>query len=182
MVTSLCCLTITSAFPRSDSAIDSVLTIVNGKVVYGAEEFAPFSPPLPPASPDWAPPSTLLGRCRPAPCLIGARAADGTTQSGAARIMIRALLGSDGMRLLGILIAVLMMSPASSAAQSAEKPSGDPAAPSQWSFGGEVRVQYERFANEEWGAAPDDDNGYLLQRYIFASSAASMRTSLIGRK
>ena len=71
------------------------------------------------------------------------------------------------MRLLGILIAVLMMSPASSTAQSAEKPSGDPATSSHWSFGGEVRVQYERFANEEWGAAPDDDNGYLLQRYIF---------------
>lgn len=35
--------------------ITSVLTIVDGKVVYGAEEFDPLSPPLPPASPDWSP-------------------------------------------------------------------------------------------------------------------------------
>ena len=35
--------------------IVSVLTVVDGKVVYGAEEFASLEPPLPPASPDWAP-------------------------------------------------------------------------------------------------------------------------------
>jgi len=35
--------------------IVSVLTVVDGKVVYGAEEFASLSPALPPASPDWAP-------------------------------------------------------------------------------------------------------------------------------
>jgi hypothetical protein len=35
------------------------------------------------------------------------------------------------------------------------------------SFGGEVRQRYERFTNEEWGAEPRDDNGYLLQRYMF---------------
>ena len=33
----------------------SVLTVVDGKVVYGAEEFADLAPPLPPASPDWTP-------------------------------------------------------------------------------------------------------------------------------
>ena len=33
----------------------SVLTVVNGEVVYGAEEFSELAPPLPPASPDWAP-------------------------------------------------------------------------------------------------------------------------------
>ena len=27
-------------------------------------------------------------------------------------------------------------------------------------------MQYEWFANEEWGAEPPDDNGYLLQRYM----------------
>ena len=35
------------------------------------------------------------------------------------------------------------------------------------SLGGELRQQYERFANEQWGAEPQDDNGYLLQRYMF---------------
>jgi predicted amidohydrolase YtcJ len=36
-------------------AIESVLTIVDGKVVYASEEFAPLSPPLPPVSPGWSP-------------------------------------------------------------------------------------------------------------------------------
>lgn len=35
------------------------------------------------------------------------------------------------------------------------------------SLGGEVRQQYERFANEEWGAERPDRSGYLLQRYMF---------------
>jgi len=33
----------------------SVLTIVGGKTVYGVEDFANLSPPLPPAMPDWSP-------------------------------------------------------------------------------------------------------------------------------
>jgi hypothetical protein len=37
-----------------------------------------------------------------------------------------------------------------------------------WSaaYGGEVREQYERFANEEWGKQPASPDGYLLQRYM----------------
>ena len=35
--------------------IESVLTVVGGKVVYGAEEFSRLSPPLPPVSSDWSP-------------------------------------------------------------------------------------------------------------------------------
>jgi predicted amidohydrolase YtcJ len=35
--------------------IVSVLTVVDGKIVYGAQEFSNLSPPLPPASPDWSP-------------------------------------------------------------------------------------------------------------------------------
>lgn len=34
------------------------------------------------------------------------------------------------------------------------------------SFGGEIRYQYFRFKNEEWGAAPEDKDGYLLTRYL----------------
>lgn len=33
----------------------SVLTVVNGKIVYGDDEFRPLAPPLPPAMPDWSP-------------------------------------------------------------------------------------------------------------------------------
>ena len=34
------------------------------------------------------------------------------------------------------------------------------------SLGGEVRQQYERFANEEWGTETADRSGYALQRYM----------------
>jgi hypothetical protein len=35
--------------------LESVLTVVGGRVVYGAQEFAALNPPLPPVSPDWSP-------------------------------------------------------------------------------------------------------------------------------
>ena len=41
--------------------IESVLTMVGGKVVYGAGEFAPLAPPLPPVSPSWSPAGTYGG-------------------------------------------------------------------------------------------------------------------------
>lgn len=34
------------------------------------------------------------------------------------------------------------------------------------SFGGDARWRYERFENPLWGAAPEDGNGYWLQRYF----------------
>jgi hypothetical protein len=36
-------------------AIESELTVVGGKVVFGRGEFSRFAPPLPPPSPDWSP-------------------------------------------------------------------------------------------------------------------------------
>ncbi len=41
--------------------IESVLTTVGGKVVYGSGEFADLAPPLPPASPDWSPVTIYKG-------------------------------------------------------------------------------------------------------------------------
>jgi len=35
--------------------IESVLTIVDGKITYGSGPFSKLAPPLPPASPDWSP-------------------------------------------------------------------------------------------------------------------------------
>ena len=43
--------------------IESVLTVMDGKVVYGSEEFAALSPDLPPASPDWSPVKHYGGYC-----------------------------------------------------------------------------------------------------------------------
>jgi hypothetical protein len=40
--------------------------------------------------------------------------------------------------------------------------------PGGWylTLGGEVRERYEYFHNSQWGAGPQDDGGYLLQRYM----------------
>jgi hypothetical protein len=47
--------------------LESVLTIVGGKPVYAAEEFAELAPPLPPALPEWSPVATYGGYFKPAP-------------------------------------------------------------------------------------------------------------------
>jgi predicted amidohydrolase YtcJ len=44
--------------------LESVLTIVGGRVVYGAGEFASLAPPVPPASPDWSPVARYGGYAR----------------------------------------------------------------------------------------------------------------------
>ncbi|SDH57161.1 hypothetical protein SAMN05216603_110139 [Pseudomonas benzenivorans] len=46
--------------------IESVLTIVDGKVVYGAGEFDKLSPPSVPVMPDWSPVINVPGHWRPA--------------------------------------------------------------------------------------------------------------------
>jgi len=59
-------------FAVEDDAIrglESVLTLVGGKIVYGAEEFARLSPPMPNVSPDWSPVARFGGydNSQPAP-------------------------------------------------------------------------------------------------------------------
>ena len=44
--------------------LESVLTIMGGKVVYATEEFSKLAPPLPPVSPDWAPVAIYGGYAR----------------------------------------------------------------------------------------------------------------------
>lgn len=46
--------------------IESVLTIMGGKIVYGAAEFSDHDAPLPPPSPDWSPVAHLGGHWRAA--------------------------------------------------------------------------------------------------------------------
>jgi predicted amidohydrolase YtcJ len=41
--------------------IESVLTLVDGNIVYGSNEFASYAPGLPPISPDWSPSNHLGG-------------------------------------------------------------------------------------------------------------------------
>ena len=47
--------------------LESVLTIVGGRPVYAAEEFAGFAPPLPPVLPDWSPVAAYPGYFKHAP-------------------------------------------------------------------------------------------------------------------
>jgi predicted amidohydrolase YtcJ len=57
-------------FSVDDDAIrglESVLTMVGGKVVHGAAEFATLAPPLPPVSPDWSPVARFGGYNNSAP-------------------------------------------------------------------------------------------------------------------
>jgi predicted amidohydrolase YtcJ len=44
--------------------LESVLTVVGGKVVYGAEEFSDMSPSLPPVLPEWSPVAAYGGYAR----------------------------------------------------------------------------------------------------------------------
>ena len=50
--------------------IESVLTVVDGKVVYGAAEFDQLSPPSLPVMPDWSPVAKVPGHWRPASSLL----------------------------------------------------------------------------------------------------------------
>ena len=45
-------------------ALESVLTIVDGKIVYGSDVFAPLAPPPIPVLPDWSPVKTVPGHYR----------------------------------------------------------------------------------------------------------------------
>src|SRR5439155_24315065 len=38
-------------------------------------------------------------------------------------------------------------------------------------LGGEIRERYEYYQNSLWGRGPQDDNGYLLQRYMMHADA-----------
>lgn len=41
-----------------------------------------------------------------------------------------------------------------------------PASGTYMSFGGEVRYQYFKIENEDWGDSPDDSDGYILSRFL----------------
>jgi predicted amidohydrolase YtcJ len=51
----------------SIKALESVLTVVGGKIVYGAAEFGPLAPPPIPVLPDWSPVKNVPGHYRALP-------------------------------------------------------------------------------------------------------------------
>ena len=93
-------------------AIESVLTLVGGKVVYAAAPFARHSPPPPPIRPDWSPVGVYGGYHRVAAAPRGGRrpAAGGSTprrtasrhRLGGCQAGRRIVMGR-GLRMLGVL-------------------------------------------------------------------------------
>ena len=191
-------------------SIVSVLTVVDGKVVHGAEEFSHLSAAAPagvsrlgagPAAPVVSPapsersalPRSAATVCRSCGDLSGVAAGrtDAVWPGPTARAWAVLLMWS------------LCAGVAAAQSSTQSEPPDAPARPDyellrdeeDWSFlvdrsrandlwdpvkfmpfgsprgsylslGGEVRQQYERFTNEEWGAEPRDDSGYWLQRLM----------------
>ena len=82
-------------------------------------------------------------------------------------------MGIDRVRLLGLLTGLLVLA-TSASAQVAVRAEDSTPGPSV-TTGGQVRQQYEWFANEEWGAEVPDPDGYWLQRYMFHLDARIAR-------
>jgi hypothetical protein len=78
------------------------------------------------------------------------------------------------MRRVSLLVVWLAME-SGAYAQVAIRNASTRAAPPSISAGGQVRAQYERFEDEEWGSETPDANGYWLQRYMFHVDAQVWR-------
>lgn len=79
------------------------------------------------------------------------------------------------MRLLGVLITGLVLAIVGAVEAQVPVASGESSSGPSVSAGGQVRQQYEHFANEDWGASVRDANGYWLQRYMFHVDARIAR-------
>jgi hypothetical protein len=75
-------------------AIEAVLTVVDGKVVYGASEFSPLAPPPLPVLPEWSPVKAYGGYHRAPPQPATARQTSTIVQSCCAGLT-RAVLRSS---------------------------------------------------------------------------------------
>jgi hypothetical protein len=85
--------------PEEDiKGIESVLTIVGGKVVYGAGEFAGLSPPPPPVLPEWSPVKAYGGYHQPRPEAAGATHAHSCARSGWLHGLLHRLAGANRRR------------------------------------------------------------------------------------
>ncbi len=84
--------------------LESVLTIVGGKPVYGAEEFADLAPPLPPVLPEWSPVAAYGGYHKPT--TVAGGGAFGARRSLRTSLPRARNQWWDGLSLLGVLAAV----------------------------------------------------------------------------
>ncbi|OHB33000.1 MAG: amidohydrolase [Desulfuromonadaceae bacterium GWB2_53_15] len=71
------------AVPEDEiKGIESLLTVMGGRIVHGAGEFGSLAPPLPPISPDWSPTGVYAGAYRNAPVALGSNTMDLPFSSG----------------------------------------------------------------------------------------------------
>jgi predicted amidohydrolase YtcJ len=75
--------------------IESVLTVVGGKAVYGAGEYAPLAPPPLPVLPEWSPIKAYGGYQQPRPEAAGATPAHACSHSGWLHGLLHALAGRN---------------------------------------------------------------------------------------
>ncbi|BCS32653.1 alginate export family protein [Luteitalea sp. TBR-22] len=80
---------------------------------------------------------------------------------------------AQGVRVTGAVAGLLVL--ATGAAAQVPIAAGETAPGPSVRLGGQMRQQFERFANEEWGAEPPDHDGYWLQRYMWRLDARIWR-------
>lgn len=137
--------------------IESLLTMVGGKVVYAAQPFESVAPPpLPPVSPRWSPVAHFGG-------YQGQGQAPAQPQRPAGPPPFRQLRYDEDYSYLR-----------DPAARSGDPLSLEPlkyiplnrAGDRYLSIGGEIRQQFEYYNHPDFGLAPVIRDGYLLQRYM----------------
>lgn len=76
--------------------IESLLTVMDGKIVHGSGDFANLSPPLPPVSPGWAPTGVYGGAYRHAPAAAGSMASLSSSCGNPLHQHTRTVIGEHG--------------------------------------------------------------------------------------
>ena len=73
--------------------IEAVLTVVNGKLVYGADNFEQYAPPPLPVLPEWSPVKEYGGYYRPSQGAVGATRTPACNNSLGLHALLHRLFG-----------------------------------------------------------------------------------------
>lgn len=76
--------------------IESVLTVMDGKIVHGSGDFANLAPPLPPVSPGWAPTGVYGGAYRHTHAAAGASASHSSSSGNPLHQHTHTVIGEHG--------------------------------------------------------------------------------------
>jgi len=76
--------------------IESLLTVMDGKIVYGGGDFAHLAPPLPPVSPGWAPTGVYGGAYRHSHAVAGANFSHGSSCGNPLHQHTHTVIGEHG--------------------------------------------------------------------------------------